>query len=407
MRKTWMRKTWGPRTCGRRRRDKRAISQTFETIGLRAAIQYGSEACAIMDATGSPEAAEFDRIRRADGLGAALKWRDSLFAPFEQLSSSGARLHIDGMTISSLRIGTRSSPMALAQTHLVRDRLAAAHRALAAPGAMEVVAVTTVADKVLDRPLAEIGGKGLFTKELEQSLLDRRIDIAVHSMKDVETWLPDGLAIACILPRDDPRDALLSHRADSLAKLAAGSRVGTSSLRRAAQVLMRRPDLRIVPMRGNANTRIRKLADGECDATLLALCGLQRIGMEAHAKEIISTDEMLPAVAQGALGIECRAEDAELRALLSPLACPTTTACINAERAFLAALDGTCRTPVAALATIQSDRLSLRAMLFTPDGKRHWEAAREGAVADAAAIGEDAGRAVRAEAGDVYQTQLR
>ena len=297
--------------------------------------------------------------------------------------------------------------MALAQTHLVRDQLAAANPALAAPGAMEVVAVTTVADKVLDRPLAEIGGKGLFTKELEQALLDRRVDIAVHSMKDVETWLPDGLTIACILPRDDPRDAFLSHRAESLARLPAGSRVGTSSLRRSAQVLMQRPDLRIVPLRGNANTRIRKLADGECDATLLALAGLQRIGLADEAKDIISTDIMLPAVAQGALGIECRAADAEVRALLRPLACPLTTACISAERAFLAALDGTCRTPVAALATIQNDRMRLRAMLFTPDGKRHWEAKREGPVVDAVAIGDDAGRAVRAEAGDIYQTQLR
>jgi hydroxymethylbilane synthase len=297
--------------------------------------------------------------------------------------------------------------MALAQTHLVRDRLAAAHPTLAAPGAMEVIPVTTVADKVLDRPLAEIGGKGLFTKELEQALLDRRIDIAVHSMKDVETWLPDGLTIGCILARDDVRDALLSHRAESLAKLPAGSRVGTSSLRRSAQVLMQRPDLRIVPLRGNANTRIRKLADGECDATLLALAGLQRIGLADQAKDIISPDVMLPAVAQGALGIECRAEDADVRALLAPLACPLTTACISAERAFLAALDGTCRTPVAALATIQNDRMRLRTMLFTPDGKWHWEARREGAITDAVALGDDAGHAVRAEAGTVYQEQLR
>ncbi|HMK81991.1 MAG TPA: hydroxymethylbilane synthase [Xanthobacteraceae bacterium] len=306
-----------------------------------------------------------------------------------------------------LRIGTRASPMALAQTHLVRDRLAAAHPQLAAPGAMEVVAVTTVADKVLDRPLAAIGGKGLFTKELEQALIEQRIDIAVHSMKDVETWLPEGLTIACTLPRDDPRDAFLSPHADSLAQLPYGSRVGTSSLRRAAQVLMRRPDLAIVPLRGNANTRIRKLAEGECDATLLAIAGLRRIGMESHAKDIISTDEMLPAVAQGALGVECRADDADICALLAPLACAETTACINAERAFLAALDGTCRTPVAALATIANARMQLRAMLFTPDGKRHWATARDGAAADAVALGTEAGRIVRGEAGEMYETQLR
>ena len=311
------------------------------------------------------------------------------------------------MITSPLRIGTRASPMALAQTHIVRDRLAAANPALAAPGAIEVVPVTTVADKVLDRPLAEIGGKGLFTKELEQALIERRIDIAVHSMKDVETWLPEGLAIACILPRDDPRDAFLSPHAENLAALRPGSRVGTSSLRRSAQVLMHRPDLRIVPLRGNANTRIRKLAAGECDATLLALAGLQRIGLAGEARAIFSLDEMLPAVAQGALGIECRAADADIRALLAPLACPQTTVCIGAERAFLAAIDGTCRTPVAALATIANERLRLRAILFTPDGKNHWQATREGAVADATAIGTDAGRAVRAEAGDVYESQLR
>jgi hydroxymethylbilane synthase len=170
---------------------------------------------------------------------------------------------------------------------------------------------------------------------------------------------------------------------------------------------MRRPDLRIVPLRGNANTRMRKLADGACDATLLALCGLQRLGMAHEAQEILSTDDMLPAVAQGALGVECRADDAGLIARLAPLACATTTACITAERAFLAALDGTCRTPVAALATLTGDRLALRAMLFTPDGKQHWETRRDGAIADAVAIGDEAGRRVRADAGEVYQVQLR
>lgn len=311
------------------------------------------------------------------------------------------------MTHPVFRIGTRGSPMALAQTGLVRDRIAEAHPELAVPGALEIVVVTTVADKVLDRPLSEIGGKGLFTKELEQALIERRIDMAVHSMKDVETWLPDGLVIPCVFARDDPRDAFLSPRAASLADLAAGSRVGTSSLRRGAQILMRRPDLRIVPMRGNANTRMRKLSDGDCDATLLALCGLQRLGMENMAQEVLSADEMLPAVAQGALGVECRAGDTDLIARLAPLACPTTTACIAAERAFLAALDGSCRTPVAALATVDGGTLSMRAMLFTPDGKRHWQTQREGGVDDAVVIGDEAGRVVRADAGETYQMHLR
>ncbi len=194
--------------------------------------------------------------------------------------------------------------MALAQTGMVRDRIVAANPGLET----EIVVVSTVADRILDRPLSEIGGKGLFTKELEQALFADAIDVAVHSMKDVETWLPDGLAIACILERDDPRDAFLTAgTATGFADLPAGSRVGTSSLRRGAQVLMHRPDLRIVPLRGNANTRMRKLEAGECDATLLALAGLQRLGMENVARCVLSVEEMLPAVAQGALGIECRA----------------------------------------------------------------------------------------------------
>ena len=303
-----------------------------------------------------------------------------------------------------LRIGTRGSPMALAQTGMVRDRILAANPGLEA----EIVVVTTVADKVLDRPLSEIGGKGLFTKELEQALFADEIDVAVHSMKDVETWLPDGLVIACILERDDPRDAFLSASAAvTLADLPPGARVGTSSLRRAAQVLMRRPDLRIAPLRGNANTRMRKLEAGECDATLLALAGLQRLGMEDVAKSVLPVEEMLPAVAQGALGIECREADADIRALLSPIACVTTTTALQAERGLLAELDGSCRTPIAALARIEGDRLSLDGLLFLPDGSRHWATRREGAAADAAAIGKDAGAELKREAGEIYARHLQ
>jgi hydroxymethylbilane synthase len=269
-----------------------------------------------------------------------------------------------------LRIGTRGSDMALAQTHLVRARLQAAWPELAEPGRIEIEVVTTIADKVLDRPLSAIGGKGLFTKELEQALLDGRIDLAVHSMKDVETWLPDGLEIACILPRDDPREAFLSHKATRLADLPAGSSIGTSSLRRAAQILEMRPDLRIAPLRGNANTRMRKLAEGECDATLLALCGLQRLGMADLAQEIIATADMLPSVAQGAL-------------------------------------DGSCRTPIAALAHIENDRLSLTGLLFTPDGSRRWSTTGEGSPQDAHAIGFAAGQELRAAAGDLYTSLLQ
>ncbi|MEE7458020.1 hydroxymethylbilane synthase [Methylorubrum populi] len=303
-----------------------------------------------------------------------------------------------------LRIGTRGSPMALAQTGMVRDRIVAANPGLKT----EIVVVSTVADRVLDRPLSEIGGKGLFTKELEQALFDDAIDVAVHSMKDVETWLPDGLVIACILERDDPRDAFLSAgAADGLAALPAGARVGTSSLRRGAQVLMHRPDLRIVPLRGNANTRMRKLEAGECDATLLALAGLQRLGMEDVARSVLSVEEMLPAVAQGALGIECRAGDEAIRALLAPVACATTTTALDAERGLLAELDGSCRTPIAALARIDGEHLTLDGLLFLPDGSRHWAVHREGAASDAAAIGQDAGAELKRAAGDVYFAHLK
>ncbi|WP_430910681.1 hydroxymethylbilane synthase [Methylobacterium sp. sgz302541] len=302
-----------------------------------------------------------------------------------------------------LRIGTRGSPMALAQTGMVRDRIVAANPGLET----ELVVVTTVADKILDRPLSEIGGKGLFTKELEQALFAGEIDVAVHSMKDVETWLPEGLVIACILERDDPRDAFLSTTASGFAELPAGARVGTSSLRRAAQVLMRRPDLRIVPFRGNANTRMRKLEAGECEATLLALAGLQRLGMEGVARSVLSVEEMLPAVAQGALGIECREGDADIRALLAPIACQTTTIAVGAERALLAELDGSCRTPIAALARIDGDALHLDGLLFLPDGSAHWAASRSGAVADAERIGREAGAELKAKAGDTYARHLQ
>ncbi|GJD77313.1 hydroxymethylbilane synthase [Methylobacterium gregans] len=302
-----------------------------------------------------------------------------------------------------LRIGTRGSPMALAQTGMVRDRIVAANPGLET----EIVVITTVADKVLDRPLSEIGGKGLFTKELEQALFADQVDVAVHSMKDVETWLPDGLVIACILERDDPRDAFLSPHADGFAGLKPGARVGTSSLRRGAQVLMRRPDLQIVPLRGNANTRMRKLEAGECDATLLAIAGLQRLGLEGMARSVLETDDMLPAVAQGALGIECRADDAPVRALLAPVACARTTVAVGCERALLAELDGSCRTPIAALARIDGEQLSLDGLLFLPDGSRHWAVTRSGAVSDAEAIGREAGAALKAAAGETYTRHLQ
>jgi hydroxymethylbilane synthase len=300
-----------------------------------------------------------------------------------------------------LRIGTRGSPMALFQAGLVRDRLRAAHPDLAAEGAVELVAIRTTGDRVQTRLLAEIGGKGLFTKEIEEALLDRRIDLAVHSLKDMETVLPAGLDIGCVLARDDPRDALVS-RGGGLADLPRGARIGTASLRRRAQLLRYRGDFAIAPMRGNVGTRLDKLASGEVDALVLALCGLERLGMAGVASEILAPERMLPAVGQGALAIECRAGDEALRQRLAPLNDPATAACVAAERAMLAALDGSCRTPIAGLATIAEGRLGLDALLLAPDGNAERRGQVEGAIEDAVALGTELGERLRRDAGPEF-----
>ncbi len=299
----------------------------------------------------------------------------------------------------SLRVGTRGSPMALVQTGLVRDRLVAAHPDLAAAGAVEIVTIRTTGDRIQDRRLAEIGGKGLFSKEIEEALTAGTIDLAVHSLKDMETWLPDGLEIACVLPRDDPRDALLSTKSTGLAGLPKGARVGTASLRRQAQLLRRRPDLSIMPIRGNVNTRIDKLAASEFDAIVVALCGLERLGKADLVTEILMPEIMLPAVGQGALAIECRVGDDALRQLLEPLHDPATAACVDAERAMLAALDGSCRTPIAGLAECDSGRLTLEGLLLKPDGSAEIHACSTGDIGDAAGLGHALGSELRSRAG--------
>ena len=299
------------------------------------------------------------------------------------------------MSTRPLRIGTRGSPMALRQAALVRDRLIAAHPDLAA----EVVTIRTTGDRVQDRRLAEIGGKGLFTKEIEEALFAGRVDLAVHSLKDVETWIPEGLEIACVLPRDDPRDVFLSQTVARLAALPKGARVGTSSLRRQAQLLRRRLDIEVMPMRGNVDTRLRKLAAGEVDATVLALCGLQRLGETEHVTEILPREVMLPAVGQGALAIECRAGQAWLRSLLEPLHDHGTAACVTAERAMLAALDGSCRTPIAGLAEIADGRLILEGLLLKADGSAEIRAKPSGDPAQAEMLGTELGRELRRRAG--------
>jgi hydroxymethylbilane synthase len=301
-----------------------------------------------------------------------------------------------------VRIGTRRSPMALYQAGLVRDRLCSAHPDLAAEGAVELVPMRTTGDRVQTRLLAEIGGKGLFTKEIEEALLDRRIDLAVHSLKDMETVLPAGLEIGCVLTRDDPRDALVAGSGAGLAELPRGTRIGTASLRRRAQLLRYRGDFEILPMRGNVGTRLDKLVAGEADALVLALCGLERLDKVGLVSEILTPEVMLPAVGQGALAIECRAADEALRQRLAALNDPGSAACVTAERAMLAALDGSCHTPIAGLATIADGRLSLDALLLAPDGGAERRGHIAGATGDAAALGTELGARLRRAAGPEF-----
>ena len=316
-------------------------------------------------------------------------------------SPAGGDKH-GGMTVDRplLRIGTRGSALALAQAELVRALLAEAHPDLAPPGAIAITIIRTTGDAVTDRTLAAIGGKGLFTKEIEEALIEERIDLAVHSMKDVATWLPDGLVIDCLLEREDPRDAFFSTKAPGLMALPAGSVVGTASLRRQAQILRVRPDLEVVPIRGNVDTRLAKLAAGTVDATLLAAAGLKRLGQADRITELLAPELMLPAVAQGAIGVERRANDARTAGYLAPLDHAPTRIRVGAERALLAALDGSCKTPIAALAEFDgADRLHLRCLIVSPDGKIGHAVERSGAPAEAEALGRDAGEELRRRAG--------
>ncbi len=302
------------------------------------------------------------------------------------------------MQTSQLKIGTRGSPLALAQAHETRDRLAAAHGIDAA--AIEIVVITTTGDRVRDRPLAEIGGKGLFTKEIEEALFGGSIDMAVHSMKDMPAELPDGLEMACLLPREDPRDGFLSPVATSPADLPEGAVVGSSSVRRAAQVRALRPDLKVVQYRGNVQTRLSKLEAGEVAATFLACAGLNRLGLADRVTRAMPVDEMLPAVAQGAIGIEVRAGDGQARELLRPLNDRDTETAVAAERGFLCALDGSCRTPLAGHAVLDGDQVAFRGMALSLDGSTIWQAERRGTHDDAERLGRDAADEVRAAAGD-------
>lgn len=286
-----------------------------------------------------------------------------------------------------LKIGTRGSPLALWQAHETRRCLMAAHGLPEA--AFEIVVIKVTGDQILDKPLKEIGGKGLFTREIEEALLAGTIDIAVHSMKDMPTQQPDGLVLDCYLPREDVRDGFVSPHIGSLADLPQGAVVGSSSLRRRAQLHLRRPDLHLVEFRGNVQTRMKKLEDGVAVATFLAMAGLNRLGMSHVARTAISPDEMLPAVAQGAIGIERRQADARVEWLLSAIHDGPTGQRLAAERAMLARLDGSCETPIAGLAVLDGDTLWLRGEILRPDGSESITGERRGAVADGAAMGRD------------------
>jgi hydroxymethylbilane synthase len=287
------------------------------------------------------------------------------------------------MSAQAVRIATRKSPLAMWQAEHVAAALRAAHPGLE----VEILGMSTQGDKILDTPLAKIGGKGLFVKELEERMLSDDADIAVHSMKDVPVELPAGLHLSVILEREDPRDAFVSNHHASLVALPEGARVGTSSLRRQCQLADRRPDLEIIPLRGNVNTRLRKLDDGEYDAIILASAGLLRLGFAERIRSFISTDDSLPAIGQGAIGIECRADDRRTNELLAPLHHVDTADRVFAERAMNKRLEGGCQVPIGGHATLDGDTLQLRGLVGTVDGSEIVRAQISGPRAEAGRLG--------------------
>jgi hydroxymethylbilane synthase len=305
---------------------------------------------------------------------------------------------------AAILIGTRGSPLALWQANHVRGRLLEAHGL--DDGAVDLAVITTSGDRIQDKPLADMGGKGLFTKEIDEALLRGDVVLAVHSMKDLPTVLPEGLCVAAVLPRADVRDAFLSPKAPSFMELPPGAVVGTSSLRRGAQVRRLRPDLRVIDFRGNVETRLRKLDEGVADATLLAMAGLDRLGLAAKATCVLPIEEMLPAVAQGAIAIVAREDDADTRRLLAPLNDPTTATAVACERAFLAELDGSCRTPIAGLAVVDGGTVRFRGLILSPGGAEWHDVEMTGAVEQAEELGRNAGEDVLARAGTNFLAKL-
>ncbi len=304
------------------------------------------------------------------------------------------------MQTKPFRIGTRGSPLALAQAHEARDRLMAAH---GLPEEMfEIVVLTTTGDRITDRSLAEIGGKGLFTQELEEKLALGELDFAVHSAKDMPTVLPDGLYLSAYMPREDIRDAVVGRTAAKLIDLPHGATVGSSSLRRQALIRRMRPDINVITFRGLVDTRLRKLAEGQVDATLLALAGLKRLGKVDVLTDILDPDTFPPAPAQGAIAIESRIGDERIDNLLAAINDPATFDAVSCERAFLGALDGSCRTPIGGYAICEGDQIKFSGLIITPDGRHQHAISIDGNRRDAAALGTRAGQDVRARAGTAF-----
>ncbi len=299
-----------------------------------------------------------------------------------------------------LRIGSRGSALALVQARLVQGLLAKAHGVPAER--IEIRTITTSGDKLPDAPLSEVGGKGLFSKEIEAALEAGEIDLGVHSSKDMATRLPDGLVLAAFLEREDSRDAFVSLSVKSLDEMPQGARLGSSSLRRSAQMLRRRPDLTIVPFRGNVDTRLRKLREGIADATLLAVAGLKRLGREREITAYLDADAFPPAPAQGAIGIEIRAEDARTSELIKILDHAKTTIAVRAERALLGSLDGSCRTAIGAVSRIEGEILTLRGEILSPDGRIEISGALAGTIANPEALGHELGKILRDKAGSDF-----
>ncbi|SIQ90231.1 hydroxymethylbilane synthase [Rhizobium sp. RU20A] len=304
------------------------------------------------------------------------------------------------MQTKPFRIGTRGSPLALAQAHETRDRLMAAH---ALPQEMfEIVVMSTAGDRITDRALSEIGGKGLFTQELEDKLLSGDLDFAVHSSKDMPTRLPEGLVLSAYLPREDVRDAFIGRMAQTLMELPRGAVIGSSSLRRQALIRSLRPDIEVITYRGLVDTRLRKLAEGQVDATLLAYAGLRRLNKAEVVTELLDPERFPPAPAQGAICIESRTDNSVVNDLLAAINDAETFAAVTCERAFLGALDGSCRTPIAGLARAEGGHITFSGMILSPDGKQSHRVSGEGPAGKAEAIGAMAGERVRAAAGTAF-----